>query len=548
MFALKSFAQSTIGELRGALTELDSEDEDEDDESPKKAESPKTQHSAKGDEPPLPAPSLPAQSASKPAVPASAPEAAASSSPQPSITVTADSSNGTVDASRVCDLPKPAALPQALAAPPAVPNERLAVPETLDSSASLPRYVPPSPGADVDASPTPMGLSPAVSSSATVTADTSADPRELEARRQVAALLEVPGLPDVLRRLPCSCHAGGAAEGEAAAGCTACIWAAGADVDGFPLAAAVAQCAEALRLLAPRLLADGAEQNGSDTKRLLSSFAERYDVLFAKFGQLQTRLAEVTVQNERLEAAARDAAAWQKAQDAAMKRVEALSLENADLKERLKYIQSRSSDVQELETLQRKLVQRETECLKAGEALRQLQEVIDSGSAVSDDKHSEIARELADTRRKMVQQRTDCEAEVAKAQEAQKEAQKALDSTASLAQRCEASEREAADTAEALEALLREKERHLEERANFVDRRLVHSMLTLYKDHSRNNRDSAIAEQVLGQTLHILASEGNGSASTERQRFFEDAAKARQRAGPLSDAFLDFLSKETGEE
>merc|ERR1712232_636883 len=142
----------------------------------------------------------------------------------------------------------------------------------------------------------------------------------------------------------------------------------------------------------------------------------------------------------------------------------------------------RKADPEEAESLRRKLVQGETELLKAGEALRQLQEVIDNGSGIADDKHSQLARELSESRRELAETKAKCEGEVLQAKELRREAQSALESTASLARRCEAAEREAQDTTQALDDLLREKEQHLEEKANFVDRRLVRSMLALYSD------------------------------------------------------------------
>jgi len=68
-------------------------------------------------------------------------------------------------------------------------------------------------------------------------------------------------------------------------------------------------------------------------------------------------------------------------------------------------------------------------------------------------------------------------------------------------------------------------------------------MLALYKDHLSTGQ-RRLAEQVLGQTFEIL---GGSEAAAERQRIRKLALEAKSPKGPLSDAFLDFLTKETSD-
>merc|ERR1712039_496572 len=94
----------------------------------------------------------------------------------------------------------------------------------------------------------------------------------------------------------------------------------------------------------------------------------------------------------------------------------------------------------------------------------------------------------------------------------------------------------------ALEALLRQKEKHLDEKEHLVDKRLVVSMLAQYQDHLACGK-TVLAEQVLHQTIQVL---GASTAIADRQQLRAEAAAAESKrlAEPLSDAFLDFLTRE----
>ena len=81
-----------------------------------------------------------------------------------------------------------------------------------------------------------------------------------------------------------------------------------------------------------------------------------------------------------------------------------------------------------------------------------------------------------------------------------------------LLARCQHAEKELSDTSAALEVLLEEKSKRIEDQEHLVDRRLVTSMLALYHDHVSSGQ-RALADQVLTQALHIL-----GGVPEETQR------------------------------
>lgn len=110
--------------------------------------------------------------------------------------------------------------------------------------------------------------------------------------------------------------------------------------------------------------------------------------------------------------------------------------------------------------------------------------------------------------------------------------------------RCREAEKELRESNSALEILLDEKARRLDDQDHLVDRRLVTSTLALYHDHVSSGQH-ALAEQVLNTALHVLAVPEDTQRSQVKKALA--AAEARmQRVGsePLGNAFLDFLEKE----
>jgi len=340
-----------------------------------------------------------------------------------------------------------------------------------------------------------------------------------EARRRFAALLAVPCLIEVL-------------QDSGAIGVDRAAWAS-AGSPSVPKIAA--QCAEALRTLTPRLL--GADKS-SDKQYLLESFNERYDSLLAQYEVMQQRCRQMVEQEESNQQLAQQNQAWQSAHRTATARIEDLSLENADLKERLREFESRPSEAQLLQ----RLAQREAEVRAANEALQRLQEVLEESSGRMDARCRELEQELQASRLAAAELAATREAGLAGVREAHEAAAAAAARESALLQRCSHAEREAQESNQALEALLQEKERHMEEREHHVDSRLVTSMLALYLDHLASGQRT-LADQVLNQTLQVL---GGLPAVADRQRL-RSVTEAEEKLAeePLGDAFLDFLTRET---
>eukprot|EP00927_Polykrikos_kofoidii_P065666 TRINITY_DN61396_c0_g1_i1.p1 TRINITY_DN61396_c0_g1~~TRINITY_DN61396_c0_g1_i1.p1 ORF type:complete len:514 (-),score=104.68 TRINITY_DN61396_c0_g1_i1:311-1852(-) len=339
----------------------------------------------------------------------------------------------------------------------------------------------------------------------------------LEARSEFEAMLSFPGLREILKLESKD------------------------DPAMFSVPQIAKQCAHSLRLFAPRILT---AHEGNDAQRLLTSFSERYDSLLQQYEQAQQRCKELSAHNDtdgRI--SPQQAEMWQAAHRASTERVEALSSENADLKERLRAFDSRSMEPAEKRDLLKKLAQRDADVRAAGDALRQLQEVMEDGVGSASQQNAQLLSELASAREELAAVRAACEVETARGRDAQESSAAAVASYDELRRRCDAAESEARDTNAALESLLKEKESHLEERGNFVDRRLVTSMLALYQDHLASGY-GGLAEQVLEQTLQIM---GGLPALTDRQRIHAIAERSKPPPGPLSDAFVDFLTKEAEE-
>jgi len=106
-----------------------------------------------------------------------------------------------------------------------------------------------------------------------------------------------------------------------------------------------------------------------------------------------------------------------------------------------------------------------------------------------------------------------------------------------MAARCRGIEKDAQETSSALEVLLREKERFLEESEHLIDRRLVTCMLANYLDHLRSGQKN-LADAALSQTIQVL---GGLPDVEERQRLRAATASSQE----LGKAFVDFLVQET---
>lgn len=334
-----------------------------------------------------------------------------------------------------------------------------------------------------------------------------------EARRRFAALLGTPGLVELLGACP-ELHGGPV------------LWGSAGDPSVPRIAA---QCAEALRLLAPRVLA---AEHGGKAQHLLAAASERYGALLTQCDAAQRRC-------QHMEAEQRGS------REELARKLEDLAVENADLKERIKVLHVQRAEPDDRPQLLRSLAQREAELRGLQGALQRLQEVLDDTTTATGARCTELERELQAARRCAAEAEAARMAQAAGLREAQEAAEAAAAREAALAARCLAAEREAREGVAALDVLLQEKGRHMEEREHFVDRRLVTSTIALCLDHLDSGQRS-LAEQTLSQTLQVL---GGESAMAERQRIRSAAAAAEERlAGPLGDAFLDFLTREAAED
>jgi len=361
-----------------------------------------------------------------------------------------------------------------------------------------------------------------------------------EARHRYEALLATPGLPQLLSRLVPAVSIEGGQEPENETNC----WDRKlADRRSVPRIAA--DCAEALRRLAPRLLASDSGAEPSDKQRLLTSFSERYDVLFEQHEGLRRKCRELQERQPDHDRLADEVSAWQAAYSTATARVEDLSLQNADLRERTQQLQSSTLDPEERSRWRDLVAQREAELLAAGAALRQLQEVMEDGAGDDSARCARLEAELRELRRAAAQAEANQSVDAQTLQEAREVATGAAGRQAELLERCRAAEAELRENGAALEALLSEKGRHLDEREHLVDRRLVTSTLSQCLEHLSSGR-AGFAQQVLGQTLQVLGGEPE-EASALRQQVRNVVERQRAAAEPLGDAFLDFLTREASD-
>ena len=291
-----------------------------------------------------------------------------------------------------------------------------------------------------------------------------------------------------------------------------------------------------------------ANEAQSETQRLLRSFSDRYDVLLSEHSALQQRTRELSIANSELSRSAQQAESWKSAHGAAIARLEELSSENADLKERIRsqkdaINQIRSEDNQlSKNQLAEKLEQKDAEIKALAGAMERLQEVVDDQSSLMI-KCSNLERKLEEAKQaKELEKPTSDELLHTQTGSVRKETHETAEGRQLLA-RCLHAEKELSETSAALEVLLEEKSRRLEDQEHLVDRRLVTSMLALYHDHVASGQRT-LADQVLTQALHILGGVPEETQKSRQQVKAAAAAAEARLAEPLGNAFLDFLEKE----
>lgn len=338
---------------------------------------------------------------------------------------------------------------------------------------------------------------------------------EVQARQFFAELIEIPGLAELLSKN----ETGKVAERS--------------------LANLTLSCVSALLVLAPKALALDASTD--DRQRLLVSFSERYEALLAQHKSLQKVCRGLSSNQEKDQKFRQEINAWKTAHVASITRIEELSTENALLKDRLKEIETGAADPEEKVQLQKRLAQREAEVIAAGDALARLQDVVEAGAHATTQRTAMLERELAEARRNEEEAKEAYAAEVSRNR---KEAAVAVETEAKqqeLSGRCENLEAELKETSAALEALLLEKEKFMEERENAVDRRLVISLLASCLDHIGTDHRK-MAEQVLTQSLQVFGGQ-NALEECHKQRNLKDTIQTE----PLSHAFVEWLDQETAD-
>lgn len=376
---------------------------------------------------------------------------------------------------------------------------------------------------------------------------TAAELREAAevARHRFDALLATPGLPELLRRLvPVSSDEGAQGDSRLGQAFAPCCW----DrqlAASRPVPRIAADCAEALRRLAPRLLATDERAEPSDARFLLASFSERYDVLFAEHEVLRRRCRALSERQPEYDRFSREVETWQTAYGTASARVEQLSLESADHKERLKQLHSEGLDSDERNRWRDLVAQREAEIQAIGSALRQLQEVVEEGGSDDSMRCARLHADLREARLELERIKEDRGAISENLQKVPQLAAAAAVREQELLERCRCVEAELHENGAAIEALLREKARHLEEREYLVDKRLVTSTLSSCLEHLASGQKT-FAEQVISQALRMLGGEPEELAGLRRQ-LREVTERQRTAAEPLGDAFLDFLTREASD-
>ena len=126
-------------------------------------------------------------------------------------------------------------------------------------------------------------------------------------------------------------------------------------------------------------------QGQSETQRLLTSFSDRYEALLMEHTALQRKARELSHANTELARSAQQTESWKSAHGTAIARLEELSSENAELKERIRssWANLNSDQDQSRDQFVRKLAQKDAEIRGLTEAMERLQEVVDDQSSLA---------------------------------------------------------------------------------------------------------------------------------------------------------------------
>lgn len=352
----------------------------------------------------------------------------------------------------------------------------------------------------------------------------------VQARQRFEALLEIPGFKQMIGDMPVAEQGRGCQPSDEDSSPTGPIL-------GFaePSVLQIAVLAALLPQLAPKILAvTGPEEK----QELLGCFSERYDALRAGYHDLQERWSEPNDTQE--------IETWKAAHQQALARVEEYSHQNAELKERLQYRRATGMDPLEKQELERKLAQRDAELAAASSAMLQLRDAIDDSSGAVTQRCAKLEQDLLVMQRKAESAEKELAAALLSLKAAQEASASAETRAVAAEQRSKQIQADAADNVDALDALLEEKGKYMEEREHYVDRRLVASMIANYLDHLQSRRQS-LADQVIQQILQVLGgTDIAGSSAGARAR--EESQAAARAKGPLLDSFAAWLDSEIAEE
>merc|ERR1712073_160727 len=152
-------------------------------------------------------------------------------------------------------------------------------------------------------------------------------------------------------------------------------------------------------------------------------FSDRYDTLLNQYEVMQQRCRKMSEVEDCSERLTQQLEVWQAAYATATARIEELSGENAELKERLAVVDQRRSEPDDRPTLLRRLSQREAEVRAANDALQRLQDVLEDGDNTTTARLADLERQLQAARHAIY------EAELAKQRDAAalREAQEAAE-------------------------------------------------------------------------------------------------------------------------
>jgi len=141
----------------------------------------------------------------------------------------------------------------------------------------------------------------------------------------------------------------------------------------------------------PSAATDAFDSAETDEQKPVSSLTEKYSTLLTQHNALQQRFREMSDMQSQMDVLVQQVEAWRCAHSVAQSRVEALTLENSDLKEKAL---TRAMDSDERRLLLQRLQEREAEVKAASDALTQLRQVFEDGAGEDEARCARLEAEL----------------------------------------------------------------------------------------------------------------------------------------------------------